>query len=558
MTNVYQLKPLYIGGQSVIAFPSQMLIKNRYEFNENKPLGEGGFGVTFLANDRDRFGELCVVKRLTCAQNDSNFAYKQEMFEQEAKVLHNLGEAIDQIPALRGQIPKLYAYFTEASFFYLVQQWIPGETLAEQIKAGVLNERQVRQLLVDILPVLQMIHQRSIVHRDIKPSNIIIRESDSKPVLIDFGIVKGLPKAPLGARLTGDGSTIVGTIWFSPPEQKNGESIYPYTDIYSLGITAIYALTRESPEYWAIHRTGSLWHRFAPQVSTEFKAILDKAIQLDPFDRYGSAQEMLTAIQSLPPLPDPIPDPVKTTRIDPVPVSRPQLTSGKHSFLRPLTFSIAGMLVAIAAGYFYSNYRVAQVDLNYQKAQADLQKIENLKKQGDHQACVTEAKRFTQSHTMAYFDPATEAKRLETECSTAADLQNYLRSDVPNRLQETNQSNLAKIARTIQPSVQVSTEEIFITYDSSADPAWKTEPFIREFTRFFMAILSGETSAGEFTSKYANFSRLLVSPKGSNTKATLTTEQWNAYLKDLNSAASESEKKDIVKKFLDQIQLSTQ
>jgi tRNA A-37 threonylcarbamoyl transferase component Bud32 len=581
-----------------------MRIKNRYEIIRD--LAEGGFGKTFLAKDTDWRDRLCVVKQLRIAQDHPDFAYIQDKFRQEAKVLDDLGEAIDHIPALRNQIPKLYAYFTEANLFYLVQQWIPGKTLAEQVKSGVLNEQQVRQFLVDILPVLQMIHHRGIIHRDIKPSNIILRETDGKPVLIDFGAVKELaeiaanpdtyfhPASQNSIAGFNEPTTGIGTPGFMAPEQETCEPLY------SLGITAIYALSGQV--FRGSHTGKAKWRFFSANLSSGFSAILDKAIQSDPFERYSSAQDMRLALQGLSPLPDssdPTPEPLKTTRIDPV----PRRTSPRP-WLRPLAFSVTGLLLAIAAGYFYSNYQMAQGELSYQKAQAELKKIEDLKKQGNHQDCVIEAKRFAQSHTLSYLNPAAEAEQLESECviaivnsieaaktagdyatciakaqkliqsstsypdsitkaedlqkecQIAADLQNYLRIDVPELLQKLNQSEIAKVIAKIQPAVRIENTEVIITYDSTAHPEFATNSGLQNLTAFFISALGGQSKEFPDT-KYADFSRLTVSPKGKSITATVTKEKWDIYLKAFNQASLTTEQERLKKQFIEQIQVST-
>lgn len=576
-----------------------MLIKNRYEINENKPLGKGGFGKTYLAKDRDRFGEPCVVKELIFSQTDPNFAYSKEMFEQEARVLHNLGEVIEQIPTLKHQIPKLHAYFTEEGRFYLVQQWVPGQTLAAQVTIQVLNERQIRQFLIDILPVLQVIHERGIVHRDIKPSNIIMRASDGKPVLIDFGIVKGLVKTSPNSNSDESNSTQIGTPGFSPPEQRNGESIHPYTDIYSLGITAIYALTGITSDNWSIYHTGkSGWRKFAASVSYELGQILDKAIQPSPPDRFRTAQEMLAAILSLPPITEPIPP------TQPDPVSSSHQLPAKPNRISPVIVSIAGMLAAITAGYVYSSYRVAQVDQTYQQVQADLKKIKDLKQQGNHQACIAEAQQFTHSYTLSYLDPTSEAEQLGNECAVAAvkkietakakgdhstcitearkitesqlisqsdsmskveqlqnectlatDLQNYLRVDVPEILRNRNQLETAKVISTIQPSVNIESDQVTVVYDGLTNSDFVSDSGLQGFAAFFMSALRGQSVEYPVT-KYANFSKLIVSAKGQSKAATVTKQQWDAYLEKFKKAASPIEKENIRKQFIEQIQIS--
>ncbi|MGC1247784.1 MAG: serine/threonine-protein kinase, partial [Spirulinaceae cyanobacterium] len=160
------------------------LLSNRYRLL--RPLGKGGFGETFLAEDTHMpSGRSCVIKLLKpMTQNPQVYELVKERFQREAAILEELGEA-------NQQIPRLYAYFTEEEQFYLVQKWIPGVTLAEKVQQQQrLGEDEVRGILVDILPVLDYIHSQKIVHRDIKPENIILRSSDHKPVLIDFGAVK--------------------------------------------------------------------------------------------------------------------------------------------------------------------------------------------------------------------------------------------------------------------------------------------------------------------------------------------------------------------------------
>jgi serine/threonine protein kinase, bacterial len=90
-----------------------------------------------------------------------------------------------------GMISRLYAYFIEEDEFYLIQEYIDGQTLTDRIKTqGAFTEQHVRDWLLDILPTLTYRHSRGIVHRDIKPDNIMLRQRDNKPLLIDFGAVK--------------------------------------------------------------------------------------------------------------------------------------------------------------------------------------------------------------------------------------------------------------------------------------------------------------------------------------------------------------------------------
>ncbi len=269
------------------------LLNNRYRVL--RTLGDGGFGETYLAEDTQMpSGRRCVIKQLKPVKNNPQiYQLVQERFQREAAILEELGEK-------SVQIPKLYAYFSEAGQFYLVQEWIEGQTLTHKVQQeGVLSESAVKELLISLLPVLDYVHSKRIVHRDIKPDNIILRASDSKPVLIDFGAVK----ETMGTVVTLSGnrshSIVIGTPGFMPSEQTAGRPVYS-SDLYSLGLTAVYLLTGKLPqELQSDPQMGELlWRRYALSVSPTFAAVLDNAIQFHPRDRYSTAREMLDALRT--------------------------------------------------------------------------------------------------------------------------------------------------------------------------------------------------------------------------------------------------------------------
>ena len=270
-----------------------MLQNNRYRII--RTLGSGGFGETFLAED-SQIPSLrrCVIKQLKPIQNNPQiYELVQQRFRREAAILEELGDG-------NTQIPRLYAYFSENSLFYLVQEYIEGQTLTAKIQQqGLMSETSVKELLNSILPVLDYVHSKGIVHRDIKPDNILIRNVDQKPILIDFGAVK----ETLGTMVTPSGnatqSIIIGTPGFMPSEQSVGRPMFA-SDIYSLGLTAIYLLTGKLPqELGTDPATGNiLWRQFAMNVSPSFAGVLDKAIQFNAGDRYTRVREMLQALQS--------------------------------------------------------------------------------------------------------------------------------------------------------------------------------------------------------------------------------------------------------------------
>jgi serine/threonine protein kinase, bacterial len=269
-----------------------VLLKHRYRIISS--LSRGGFGETFLAQDRDMpSARCCVIKKLIPIANNSQvYQVVKKRFEREAIILERLG---DEHP----QIPRLYAYFEESGQFYLVQEWIEGVTLLNKVKQeGRLEENLVRDILVNILSVLAYVHSHNIVHRDIKPTNIILRHADDKPVLIDFGAVKETMGTVL-ANTEGSTYTLaIGTPGFMPTEQLAGRPVFA-SDIYSLGITAIYLLTGKHPQDFNTDpATGTIvWRQDAPHVSHTLAEILDKATHPNWCDRYFSAKEMLDAIK---------------------------------------------------------------------------------------------------------------------------------------------------------------------------------------------------------------------------------------------------------------------
>jgi len=260
-----------------------------------KHLGGGGFGQTFLASDTQLPDTpVCVVKQLKPQTNDpSTLQIARTLFETEAKLLHKLGE--------HDQIPRLLAHFEENQEFYLVQQFINGDSLCEEIKpACKWTEEQTFAFLLDVLTALSYAHQQGVIHRDIKPANLIRRRQDGKIVLIDFGAVKQVSTAVVNAQQSQTSLTVgIGTPGYMPSEQSKGKPKFS-SDIYALGMTAIQALTGIPPERLPEDPvTGEvLWLNWA-QVSPNLASILDKMVRYDYRQRYLSAPLALQAVSSL-------------------------------------------------------------------------------------------------------------------------------------------------------------------------------------------------------------------------------------------------------------------
>ncbi|MGC1393127.1 MAG: serine/threonine protein kinase [Coleofasciculaceae cyanobacterium] len=264
------------------------LLDQRYQVIE--PLGIGGFGQTYKASDTRRPGNpICVVKHLKPASSDPNYLQTaRRLFNSEAETLERLGSY--------DQIPRLLAYFEENQEFYLVQQFIVGHLLNTELHPGQhWTENQVVDLLKDVLQILAFVHSYGVIHRDLKPDNLIRRNSDGKLVLIDFGAVKQVRTVTATPDLI-NATVAVGTPGYMSREQILGRP-QPSSDIYSLGIIAIQALTGLHPtQLQEDAKTRELSWQQQVQVSPELAAILNKMVRYDYRERYQSANEALNAL----------------------------------------------------------------------------------------------------------------------------------------------------------------------------------------------------------------------------------------------------------------------
>lgn len=267
------------------------LLNNRYRVV--KVLGDGGFGTTYLAVDMQMPSRRqCVIKQLKPIDNNPQiYQLVKERFHREAAILERLGESHDQIPML-------YAFLEEEGQFYLVEEWVAGQTLTQKMRqTGPLSEGEVRGILVKLLPVIDYIHRQRIVHRDIKPDNIILRQTDGMPSLIDFGAVKETMSTVVNSQGQTNRSIVVGTPGYMPMEQLAGRPVYS-SDLYSLGLTAIYLLTRKIPQDLETDpQTGMMvWQHLAPHLSPEFTSTLNQAIHPQPNERFLSASAMMNRL----------------------------------------------------------------------------------------------------------------------------------------------------------------------------------------------------------------------------------------------------------------------
>ncbi|AFY61710.1 serine/threonine-protein kinase [Synechococcus sp. PCC 6312] len=272
---------------------TNLLLHSRYRCT--KILGRGGFGTTFLADDMVLPGKPnCVIKQLRPAASAPHILeMARQLFQREATTLGKVGN--------HPQVPRLLDYFELEPEFYLVQEYVSGLTLQQEVKRnGPMSEGQVRQVMLEVLPILDYLHKIEVIHRDIKPANLIRREIDGKLILIDFGAVKDQVSQAMMANpqdYTAFTAFAVGTPGYAPPEQMAMRPVYA-SNIYALGVTCIYLLTSKSPKDLGYdNTTGEFIWRSRVNISNDLQNVLEKMTEVSIKHRYQTAQDVLQDLQ---------------------------------------------------------------------------------------------------------------------------------------------------------------------------------------------------------------------------------------------------------------------
>ena len=249
-------------------------------------LGQGGTATTYEAVDLDRADATVAIKVLSLRQSQD---WKLvELFEREVEVLKSLNHP---------RIPKYLDYFTldttSDRAFFLVQELILGKSLATLVDEGwYFQEQDVKNIAQQILEVLTYVHsfQPPVIHRDIKPHNII-RTDAGAIYLVDFGAVQNAYRNTVTR-----GATFVGTIDYMSPEQLRGHASFA-SDLYSLGCTLLYLLTRRSPSELPLQRM-KIDFRSSLQISEQFADWLETMLEPVLEDRFSSTGEGLKRLNS--------------------------------------------------------------------------------------------------------------------------------------------------------------------------------------------------------------------------------------------------------------------
>lgn len=260
-------------------------------------IGQGGFGMVFLARDPDleRVVALKVPTINSLLKDDA-----QHRFQQESRAIAALNHP---------NIVPIYEVGNEGPISFLASEFVDGTDLAKWIeKHGPLDPRHAAEVVVVIADAIQHAHLRHVIHRDLKPANILLETSDSESSfapesirVTDFGLAKVLERGKADLTQTG---CLIGTPAFSAPEQLQpiaGQKPTERADVYSLGAILYFVLTGQAPfsgenliDLIRIVQTNLPLSpvQWNPCVPRELAAICLKALEKNPSDRYDTASQL--------------------------------------------------------------------------------------------------------------------------------------------------------------------------------------------------------------------------------------------------------------------------
>ncbi|MEQ8191381.1 MAG: tetratricopeptide repeat protein [Candidatus Eremiobacterota bacterium] len=275
------------GGDVIPTTPAGILqsgtvLDKRYEIKGL--VKSGGMGSVYEALDH-RFDKIrCAVKEMIgTSTKPEDLEYMKESFRKEANILRDLRHV---------NLPVVIDYFIEAGRYYIVMDYVEGKDLETLMHGyGRVPENLVVEWSKQILDALHYLHSQSppVIYRDMKPGNVMLRNSDSRILLVDFGIARTV------VRDSEQVMTVIGTPAYAPDELFQGKP-EERSDLYSLGATMHCLLTGVAPvtpfSFKPVRELNS-------DVSQEIEAIVMKALSMKVDDRYGNAKEMKEALMKL-------------------------------------------------------------------------------------------------------------------------------------------------------------------------------------------------------------------------------------------------------------------
>lgn len=207
----------------------QSALHGRYVLE--RELGRGGMGMVFLAR------EIALERPVALKLLPPHLAEAPELRERF------LREARTAARLAHPHIVPIYAVEAERELVWFAMAYVPGQTLAERVREdGPMTPAAVARMMQEVAWALAYAHQQGVVHRDVKPENILIERGTGRALVADFGIARLMETTPVTPH--GD---LIGTARYTSPEQAAGEPTDGRSDLYSLGVTAFFALTGRAP-----------------------------------------------------------------------------------------------------------------------------------------------------------------------------------------------------------------------------------------------------------------------------------------------------------------------
>ncbi len=262
------------------------VFNDRYEIHSR--IGRGGMADVFLARDLLLDRPVAVKVLFPEFATDPTFV---ERFRREAQAAANLTH-----PNIVG----VYDWGRQGSTYFIVMEYVKGRSLAEIVKAeGPLLPERAADVASDVAAALGFAHRNGVVHRDIKPANILVSPNGSVKVA-DFGIARALGSPAEQEHLTQAGS-VMGTATYFSPEQAQGGSSDPRSDLYSLGIVMYEMVAGRPPfagdnpvaiAYQQVHDAPAPLSSITPDVPRAYEAIVMKLLAKNAAARYPSAEDL--------------------------------------------------------------------------------------------------------------------------------------------------------------------------------------------------------------------------------------------------------------------------
>ena len=262
------------------------VFNDRYELH--RKLARGGMADVYLARDLLLDRPVAVKVLFTEHARDASFV---ERFRREAQAAANLNQP---------NIVAVYDWGQQYGTYFIVMEYVEGRPLSEIIRTeGPLHPNRAAEITADVAAALGFAHRNGVVHRDVKPGNILITPSGQVKVA-DFGIAQAATTGEAAVNLTQAGS-VMGTATYFSPEQAQGHSVDPRSDLYSLGCVLYEMLTARPPfagdspvavAYKHVQEQPVPPSRINPNVPPALEAVDLKLLAKDPAQRYASAEDL--------------------------------------------------------------------------------------------------------------------------------------------------------------------------------------------------------------------------------------------------------------------------